>query len=121
MNKVYFDKNFYGCWVVSDLDDIYTFKYINIKTNEEFNGILSWKKSVNNEDYGLDDNCRLYSLDLFDDEYLFSVYYSSDNKKYSIEKEKGFLIHSIDKDKLESLLNEKDIIFVGETLEDVSN
>lgn len=122
MNKVYFDKNFYGCWVVSDLDDIYTFKYINIKTNEEFNGILSWKKSVNNEDYGLDDNCRLYSLDLFDDEYLFSVYYSSDNKKYNIEKEKGFLIHSIDKDKLETLFKEKDIIFVGsELVEDVSN
>lgn len=112
MNKVYFDKNFYGCWVVSDLDDIYTFKYINIKTNDEFNGILSWKKSINNEDYGLDDNCRLYSLDLFDDEYLF----------YSEYTEKGFLIHSIDKYKLELLLNEKDVIFVGsELVEDVSN
>ena len=111
MNKVYFDKNFYGCWIVSDLDDIYTFKYINIKTNEEFNGILSWKKSVNNEDYALDDNCRLYSVDLLDDEYLFYIKYVNDK----------FLVNSIDKDKLESLLNEKDIIFVGETLEDVSN
>jgi len=111
MNKVYFDKDFYGCWVVKELDDFYTFKYINRKTNEEFNGILSWKKSVNNEDYGLDDNCRLYSLDLMDDEFLFYGKYSNDR----------FFIYSIDKDKLESLLNEKDIIFVGETLEDVSN
>jgi len=112
MNKVYFDKEFYGCWVVKELDDIYTFKYINIKTNEEFNGILTWKKSVNNEDYGLDDNCRLYSLDLMDEEFLFYGKYINDR----------FFIYSIDKDKLEKLFTEKDIAFVGsELVEDVSN
>ena len=44
MNKVYFDKEFYGCWVVKELDDIYSFRYINKKTNEEFYEIISWKK-----------------------------------------------------------------------------
>ena len=102
MNKVYFDKELYGCWVVSDLDDVYTFKYINKKTNEEFNGILTWKKSINNEDYALDDNCRLYSVDLLDDEYLFYIKYVNDK----------FLVNSIDKDKLEVLFKEKDIAFV---------
>ena len=112
MNKVYFDKIFYGCWVVKELDDFYTFKYINRKTNEEFYEILSWKKSINNEDYGLDDNSRLYSLELLGDELLFFGKYTDGR----------FFIYSIDKDKLETLFKEKDIEFVGnELVEDVSN
>ena len=112
MNKVYFDKEFYGCWIVKELDDFYTFKYINRKTNEEFYEILSWKKSINNEDYGLDDNYRLYSVDLLNDEYLFYIKYVNDK----------FLVNSIDRDKLETLFKEKDISFVGsELVEDVSN
>jgi hypothetical protein len=111
MNKVYFDKNFYGCWVVKELDDIYSFRYINKKTNEEFYEILSWKKSIKNEDYGLDDNSRLYSLDFLGEEFLFYGKYSNDR----------FFINSIDKDKLETLFKEKDIEFIGSELVDGSN
>lgn len=29
MEKVYFDKDFYGSWVVKDLSEFYDFKYIH--------------------------------------------------------------------------------------------
>ena len=53
-----------------------------------------------------------YSVDLFDEEYLFYIKYVNDK----------FLVNSIDRDKLETLFKEKDISFVGsELVEDVSN
>jgi len=50
MEKVYFDKEFYGSWVVKNLSDMYTFNYVNTLTNEEKSTILVWKRSPVHEE-----------------------------------------------------------------------
>ena len=103
MEKVYFDKEFYGSWTVKNLSDMYSFKYINIKTNEEKQAILIWKR---NEEHG--ENERVCAVEVDGIEYYFIEKYSSDFSK--------FFIYSKEPWELEKLMKEKDIVFVGETL-----
>ena len=35
MDKVYFNKDYYGCWWLKELTDIYSFKAVKFETNEE--------------------------------------------------------------------------------------
>lgn len=92
-----------GKWLVTKLEDIYSFKYLANETNETNNAILTWVKA-RNEEFHLGDEVRLYSVDLFDEEYLFYIKYIS-GERYSV--------NSIDVDKLEDLRTNKGIDFIG--------
>ena len=112
MNKVYFDKSPTGKWLVLQLEDMYSFKYLTNETNETNSAVLTWVKA-RNEEFHLGDEARLYSIDLLDEEYLFYIKYTSSGK---------YEVNSIDIDKLEDLKVNKGITFIGcEMVEDVSN
>ena len=112
MNKVYFDKSPTGKWLVLQLEDMYSFKYLTNETNEKNNAVLTWVKA-RNEEFHLIDDVRLYSVDLFDEEYLFYIKYIGGER---------YEVNSIDVDKLEDLKVNKGITFIGsEMVEDVSN
>ena len=52
MKKVYFEVESKS-WVMDDLEEIYSFKYIDIMTNEENTGILTWIKGIDNAETGI--------------------------------------------------------------------
>jgi hypothetical protein len=105
MDKVYFNKDYYGCWWLKELTDIYSFKAVNFQTNEEVETILTWSRNVDLSEY--DGIVRMYDVEIDDEKYYFLV---------SLEKG-GYLLESKDKFSLEKLLNDKNIFFTGETLE----
>lgn len=104
MKKVYFDVN-EKCWVLDDLDDIYSFKYIDIMTNEESTGILTWLKVNDHNEIGIGEEDRLYGVELHDEEYQFVETY----------KEGKFYLYAKDNMHLERLVRDHNIVFVGET------
>ena len=106
MDKVYFNKDYYGCWWLKELTDIYSFKAVNFQTNEEVETILTWTRNVDLSEYD-GKIVRIYDVEIYDEKYYFLV---------SPEKG-GYLLESKDKFSLEKLLNDKNIFFVGETLE----
>lgn len=106
MEKVYFDKEFYGSWTVKNLSDMYSFKYVNTKTDEEKSAILTWKRNPHEEGVGEEE--RLCSVEIDGEEFLFIEKYDSENSR--------LVIFSKNPWELERLLKEKNIIFVGETL-----
>jgi hypothetical protein len=65
MEKVYFDNEKYGKWVVKNLEDYYNFKAVNFETNEESNHILSWSRNYDmiNIDSNVD---RIYDVEIDD-------------------------------------------------------
>lgn len=105
MDKVYFNKDYYGCWWLKELTDIYSFKAVNFQTNEEVETILTWTRNVDLSEY--DGIVRMYDVEIEGEKYYFLV---------SLEKG-GYLLESKDKFSLEKLLNDKNIFFTGETLE----
>ena len=104
MKKVYFDVT-EKCWVLDDLDDMYSFKYIDIMTNDESTGILTWLKVNDHTEIGIGEEDRLYGVELHDEEYLFV-------EKY---KEGIFYLYAKDNTHLERLVRDHNIVFVGET------
>ena len=101
MSKVYFDKSNYGSFWVDSLEDYYLFKSINIMTNEEKDYILSWTRNVITDD----DVVRVYDVEIDGEKYYYNFYEEGDR----------FEVLSKDNIKLEKLIREKDIVFVGET------
>jgi len=91
MDKVYFNKDYYGCWWLKELTDIYSFKAVNFQTNEEVETILTWTRNVDLSEYD-GKIVRMYDVE--------------------IEGEKFYFLTS-----LEKLLNDKNLFFTGETLE----
>ena len=104
MKKVYFEVSSKS-WVLDDLDEIYSFKYIDIMTNEERNGILTWLKRNDHSEIGIGEEDRLYGVELFDEEYLFVETY----------KEGKFYLYAKDNTHLERLVRDHNAVFVGET------
>ena len=104
MKKVYFDVS-EECWVLDDLDEMYSFTYIDIMTNEENTGILTWHKGVNHEENGIGEDDRLYGVELNGEEYLFVETY----------EEGKFYLYTKDNMHLERLVRDHNIVFVGET------
>ena len=104
MKKVYFDVS-EKCWVLDDLDEMYSFKYIDIMTNEEKTGILTWLKGVDYEENGIEEDDRLYGVELNGEEYLFVETY----------EEGKFYLYAKDNMHLERLVRDHNIVFVGET------
>jgi hypothetical protein len=103
MKKVYFEVESKS-WVLDDLDEIYSFKYIDIMTNEERNGILTWLKRNDHSEIGIGEEDRLYGVELFDEEYLFVETY----------KEGKFYLYAKDNMHLERLCRDHNVVFVGE-------
>ena len=106
MNKVYFNKDYYGCWWLKELIDIYSFKAVNFQTNEEVETILTWTRNIDLSEYDKD-VIRMYDVEIDSEKYYFLV----------SPKREGYLLESKDKFILEKLLNDKNLFFTGETLE----
>jgi len=104
MKKVYFEVESKS-WVLDDLDEMYSFKYIDIMTNEESNGILTWLKRSDHSEIGIGEEDRLYGVELLGDEYLFVETY----------KEGKFYLYAKDNMHLERLCRDHNLVFVGET------
>lgn len=106
MKKVYFEVDSKK-WILDDLDEMYSFKYIDIMTNEESTGILTWVKGINQIETGIGEEDRLYGVELHGEEYLFVETY----------KEGKFYLSAKDNMHLERLVRDHNIVFVGETRE----
>ena len=104
MRKVYFDKEKYGIWVVDDLEDYYSFKAVNFETNEESNHILSWSRNYDTSDVSSNVD-RIYDVEIDELRYYFLF----------INNGNGWDVISEDPIKLENLLKDKKLFFVGET------
>ena len=104
MNKVYFDKEKYGQWVVDELEDYYFFKSVNFETNEETNHILSWTRNYSQEELN-PEIVRVYDVEIDGVKYFFLM--RNEGVHYIIESEDPVL--------LETLINEKKIFFTGNT------
>jgi len=104
MEKVYFDKEKYGIWVVENLEDYYGFKAVNFETNEESNHILSWSRNYDLSDMSNDVD-RIYDVEIDEEKYYF-LFISNGN---------GWDVVSEDSMKLEKLLKDKNLFFTGET------
>jgi len=103
MNKVYFNKE-ENYWFVNDTEDFYSFKCINIETNEESTQILSWTRgSLDN----YPNHIRMYDVEINEVKYFFLM------------RAKGvhYLLETEDPQQLENLINKQNIFFVGETFE----
>jgi hypothetical protein len=109
MKKVYYDESI-KTWILTEISDIYLFKFLDKKTNQITDGILSWKKSIKNSDFGIAEEDRLYGLDLDNEEVLFVGTY----------KEGKFLLRATEKYLLDLIENEKGIVFLGEKIESSS-
>jgi hypothetical protein len=104
MGKVYFDKD-KNEWVVYQLEDYYSFKCINCQTNEESNHILSWSRRYDMSDMSKSID-RVYDVEIEGEKYYF-LFYNNGGEVWSLSKE--------DPMKLEKLLQDKNLFFVGET------
>lgn len=104
MNKVYFDKEKYGQWVVEDLEDFYMFKAIDFQTNQESEHILSWTRNYSLDE--LDPNIvRVYDVEIDTNKYYFIVKSNTDGT---------WDVFSKDPMSLEKLLKDKNLFFTGE-------
>lgn len=107
--KVYFSKEHYGSWWVNELTDYYLFKTLNVKTNEIKNVILSWTRGTDINEEGK--IVRVYDAEFIFEgsktpvKYYFNFYY--EDNRYRVE--------STDPLRLDMLLRDTDILFVGET------
>ena len=101
MDKVYFNKDYYGCWWLKELTDIYTFKAVNFQTNEQVETILTWTRNVDLSEYK--DVIRMYDVEIDDEKFYFLV----------SQEKGGYLLESKDKMALEKLLNNKNLFFTG--------
>ena len=106
MDKVYFNKDYYGCWWLKELTDIYSFKAVDFQTNKEVETILTWTRNVDLSEYD-NDVVRMYDVEIDSEKFYFLA---------SIENG-GYLLEAKDKFSLEKLLNDKNLFFTGETLE----
>ena len=104
MKKVYFDKESKR-WMLDDLDEMYSFKYIHIMTNEESNAVLTWHKVTDHAEHGIGEEERLYGADLNGEEYLFVERYEQGK----------FYLYAKDNMHLERLCRDHNLVFVGET------
>lgn len=104
MNKVYINEK-EPYWFLSELTDIYLFKTSDFKTGVEKNIPLSWTRGFNIE--SLDNVIRVYDVEINDKKYYFLV--SLEDNIYKLRPENNI--------ELEKLLNDTNIKFIGEKLE----
>jgi hypothetical protein len=105
MEKVYFDKEKYGQWIVIELEDFYHFKAVNFQTNEESYHILSWTRNYSLDDLD-QDVVRVYDVEIDEVKYYFII--KPDKNCWDVIAKDSML--------LEKLLRDKNIFFTGDTL-----
>ena len=105
MEKVYFDNEKYGKWVVKNLEDYYNFKAVNFETNEESNHILSWSRNYDLKDHDSKID-RVYDVEIDREKYYFLFVNNGD----------GWDVISEDSMRLEKLLRETNLFFTGEPI-----
>jgi hypothetical protein len=103
MNKVYFNKD-ENYWFVYEPEDMYTFKSVNIITNEETNQILSWTRGFDMSNYP--NHIRIYDVEINNVKYFFLM----------AKEGNVFILESEDPTMLEKLIELENTFFVGETL-----
>ena len=118
MEKVYFDKDFYGSWVVKDLSDFYDFKYIHRSDDGVKSTILNWTKDTTAEEelkpkWGNKPAIRLYVAEIEDRKFHFVLRYEEDFGKFLVSPATAEDVYEMDK-----LFKETGYIFVGETLKE---
>jgi hypothetical protein len=101
MNKVYFNKD-HGKWWIKELEDIFSIKAIHFQTREEFSFIFSWTRNSDLSKYQ-PEPVRKYDVEIEGEKFFFLVYPEKD----------GYIVESEDRIKLDNLLNNKNILFVG--------
>lgn len=106
MDKVYFNEDYYGCWWLKELTDIYSFKAVNFQTNEKIETILTWTRNVDLSEYD-ESVIRMYDVEIDGERFYFLV----------STKNKGYLLEPKDRMILEKLLNDKNLFFTGEKIE----
>jgi len=106
MNKVYFNKDYYGVWWLKELEDFYSFECVDITTNEKTNHIISWTRNIDVSIYG-EDVIRVYDIEIEKKKYFFLV----------IPEKESFILKAKDPLELEKLVNDKDLILVGTLLD----
>ena len=104
MEKVYFDKEKYGKWIVNELEDFYHFKAVDFQTNQEYYYILSWTRNYPLDDLD-QDVVRVYDVEIDEEKYYFII--KPDRNCWDVIAK--------DKMKLEKLLNDKNLFFTGDT------
>lgn len=107
MEKVYFNKEHFGCWWLKELTDIYHFKTVTFDTNEEKYLFLTWTRNIDLSEYS-DEVVRVYDVEIESEKFYFTVTLQNN----------GFILEAKDKYALERLINHKNIVFVGDTLEE---
>jgi len=117
MDKIYFDPDFYGSWVVKDLSDFYQFKYVNRGDNSEHSTILTWTKDRNREEelkeiHNLKNDVRLYQVEIEGRKINFLLMYDSDDARFHLSP-----ATVEDNYELDMLVSQTGFFFVGETLE----
>ncbi len=101
MNRVFFNKE-KKYWFVDELSDYYFFKSINHKTNQESDYVLSWSRNKE-----LPENIdRIYDVEIDGDKYYFLFEYVNEE----------WIVYSQDSMRLEMLLRDKDLFFVGDVI-----
>jgi len=118
MEKVYFDKDFYGSWVVKDLSEFYDFKYIHRENDGVMSTILNWTKNTEREEelkqkFNSKNDVRLYLAEIDGRKIYFVLRYESDFGKFLVSPATAEDVYEMDK-----LFNETGYIFVGETLKE---
>jgi hypothetical protein len=103
MARVYFNKE-KNYWFVNELTDYYLFKAVDYKTNQESEHILSWSRNFDNLPEKVD---RAYDVEIDGQKYYFLFEYN----------DKEWIVISKDKYELERLLRDKDLFFVGDSIE----
>ncbi len=107
MNKVYFNKDYYGAWWLKELEDYYSFECIDITTNEKSNQILSWTRNIDVSIYEDESIVRMYDIEIEKEKYYF----------FAIPEKNSFILKPKDPYQLEKLVNNKNLILVGTTLD----
>ena len=106
MDKVYFNKDYYGSWWLKSLEDFYSFECVNIITNEVTSHILSWTRNVDVSVYE-EDVVRVYDIEINKEKYYF----------LAISKNDSFILKAKNPLELEKMVNSNDLILVGTALD----
>jgi hypothetical protein len=106
MDKVYFNKDFYGSWWLKSIEYFYSFDCVDITTNEISNHILSWTRNIDVSVYD-EEVVRVYDIEVNKEKYYF----------LAISKDDAFILKAKNPLELERLVNNNNLILVGTTLD----
>jgi len=105
MDKVYFRKDYPGCWWLVQLTDIFYFKAIDLE-NKEYQFIFSWTRNCDLT--GLPNNpVRRYDIELEGKKYYFLIYPEKD----------GWLVKSENIIEFDKLSSDNNLLFTGTDLD----